>query len=120
MLRMGLRVILGKIGYFSAVALTCGSVAGIVAGLVKADVFVWFCLGSLIPWWPLLGWFSSTTCLRQVIGKYEKLYRDKVITQKQFQSLRRAAIESHSYLRFGETRLAEVKEDDSQDEDASD
>lgn len=69
MFRMTLRIILGKIGYFSAVALTCGSLVGIVAGLVKADVFTWFCLGSFIPWWPLLRHFSSVRYLRKVIGE---------------------------------------------------
>jgi hypothetical protein len=120
MLRMALKIILGKIGYFSAVALTCGSLAGIAAGLANTNVFTWFFLGSLVPWWPLLRRFSSVDYLRKVIGEYKKLYEDEVITKRQFQSLRRTAVESHSYLRFGDSRLADLKEDNSADDDVSD
>lgn len=119
MFRMALRIILGKIGYFSAVALTCGALVGIVAGLANAPVLMWFCLGSLLPWWPLVGYLSSVRYLRKVIGEYDKLYQDKVITQRQYQLLRRTAVESHSYLRFGESRLADLSDEDSKEDDAS-
>jgi len=117
---MILRIILGKISFLSAVALTSGAVVGGVAGLCNASKLAWFCLGSLMPWWPLLWYFSSVYYLQKVIREYERLRDEKVITKQQFSLLRNTAVESHAYLRFGESKPTDLSEGNSKGEDASD
>jgi cytochrome c biogenesis protein CcdA len=101
-----IRIIFGRLSVFTASALTTGGIAALVGLWRDSGWVTWFAVGSLVPWGPLTIYFASHKALQNELRGWNALLTDQLITQRQFQHYRQAAIDWYTQRWYGESRLA--------------
>jgi hypothetical protein len=96
-----------RLSVFSAVSVSCGAVAGFCSQIWDADPWLFVTLGALLPVGPMTGYFSSSRALRRSIAKWKEMMEDGLLTERQFQRLRQAAVDWYSGRWFGKSDVAE-------------
>jgi hypothetical protein len=100
-----LRVVFGRLTVVTAWSLSCGAAVAILCMFSQMEVYGGFFVGSCLPLGPLMSHFSSPNALRGTIKKWNKLYKDGVISQAQFQKFRQAAVDWHTQRWYGDPNV---------------
>jgi hypothetical protein len=114
-LQTWVRIVFGSVSVYTAWALSCGGVTGIVSLCFKQEFGYsvwWFVLGTFLPLGPLTWKHASSETLRATLADWKKMWEDGLMTERQYQQLRAAAIEWHKARWFSRSQLAPDSEGD--------
>jgi hypothetical protein len=95
------RIAFGRLSVFTAVALSFGGFFGLIARRFSADPWIWFGFGSFLPMGPLLLYFASNSSQRRNLAAWREWKEAGLITARQYDELRRNALEWYTRSRFG-------------------
>jgi hypothetical protein len=91
--------------------LTFGGIGAIIALALNESPFLFFIFSSFIPIGPLIFYYSTPCSFRKELARIKKLFNDGLVSEKQYQSLRKEAVESYKQLRFGKPNIGQPSAD---------
>jgi hypothetical protein len=104
--KLWFRILFGQASVYTASCFSAGGIAALVGLSIDRGFWPWFVAGSAVPWGLLVLYFGSHKVMREELVKWDSLYADGMITQRQHQHYRQAVISWYMERWYGESRLA--------------